>query len=261
MSEVLSSTESEFPRLDFWREELLKRLLWITAVFMAIRIVVAFITTPDYFVLVLYLPVVIAIGVPRLGYAIRALCLIGLFYFVGLYTMKVSGPGGGTHAWAMVFFSLTGLFFGFRWGIVAIGLYLGTIIVIGHLIVNVEMLIMPRYQELCLDPVVWYEFFATMFVGGSIALASMMYIVNKLTDATEHLEERVDERTNELELALEKVKLLSGLLPICAQCKKVRDDGGYWNDVESFITEHSEAQFSHGICPECAIKIYPEYSP
>lgn len=66
-------------------------------------------------------------------------------------------------------------------------------------------------------------------------------------------------RNMELEVALAKVKLLSGLLPICASCKKIRDDEGYWQQVEVYIKEHSEAQFSHGICPECMHKLYPEF--
>jgi len=62
----------------------------------------------------------------------------------------------------------------------------------------------------------------------------------------------------ELKEALENVKLLSGLLPICSFCKKIRDDEGYWKDVEKFIRAHSGATFSHGICPECMDKQYGE---
>ncbi len=62
----------------------------------------------------------------------------------------------------------------------------------------------------------------------------------------------------ELMDALSKVKTLSGLLPICSHCKKIRDDKGYWNQIESYIHEHSEAEFSHSICRECAEKYYPE---
>ena len=62
--------------------------------------------------------------------------------------------------------------------------------------------------------------------------------------------------------ALSQVKLLSGFLPICASCKKIRDDKGYWNQIESYIKERSEVEFSHSICPECAKKLYPEiYDP
>jgi hypothetical protein len=63
----------------------------------------------------------------------------------------------------------------------------------------------------------------------------------------------------ELQSALAQVKRLSGFLPICASCKKIRDDKGYWQQIEQYITEHSEALFSHGICPECAEKLYPEF--
>ncbi len=64
----------------------------------------------------------------------------------------------------------------------------------------------------------------------------------------------------ELEGALAEVNTLSGLLPICASCKKIRDDQGYWNQIESYIQAHSDAEFSHGICPDCAQRLYPEIS-
>jgi tetratricopeptide (TPR) repeat protein len=61
----------------------------------------------------------------------------------------------------------------------------------------------------------------------------------------------------ELQAALDQVKQLSGLLPICSGCKKIRDDGGYWQDVAVYIRDHSEAEFSHGICPDCRERLYP----
>lgn len=66
------------------------------------------------------------------------------------------------------------------------------------------------------------------------------------------------QRNEELRKALAKIKTLSGLLPICASCKKIRDDHGYWTQLESYISEHSEAEFTHGCCPECMKKLYPE---
>ena len=62
----------------------------------------------------------------------------------------------------------------------------------------------------------------------------------------------------ELRDALANLKRLSGLLPICASCKKIRDDQGYWHQVENYMQDHAEVEFSHGICPECAAKLYPE---
>jgi len=64
---------------------------------------------------------------------------------------------------------------------------------------------------------------------------------------------------HELQEALAKVKKLSGFLPICASCKKIRNDQGYWMQIEAYIRDHSEAEFSHGICPECMKKLYPDY--
>ncbi|GAB4347452.1 MAG: hypothetical protein Kow0089_24920 [Desulfobulbaceae bacterium] len=61
-----------------------------------------------------------------------------------------------------------------------------------------------------------------------------------------------------LQEALAEVRTLSGFLPICASCKKIRDDRGYWNQIEAYIREHSDAEFSHGLCPECAQKLYPD---
>ena len=73
----------------------------------------------------------------------------------------------------------------------------------------------------------------------------------------DNLENLVEERTRELKESLEKVNFLSGMLPICASCKKIRDDKGYWNQIEAYIGKHSDATFSHGICPDCAKRLYP----
>ena len=70
-------------------------------------------------------------------------------------------------------------------------------------------------------------------------------------------EQERDEVINELQKALSEVKTLRGLLPICCNCKKIRDDNGYWNRIESYIQSHSEAEFSHGICPDCLKELYP----
>jgi hypothetical protein len=63
---------------------------------------------------------------------------------------------------------------------------------------------------------------------------------------------------NELQKALSEVKTLRGFLPICSSCKKIRDDTGYWNQLEAYIHNHTDAQLSHGICPDCAEKLYPD---
>ena len=87
----------------------------------------------------------------------------------------------------------------------------------------------------------------------------------ELSKSYAEVDQKVKERTAELSLAnselqkaLSEVKTLKGFLPICATCKKIRDDKGYWNQIESYIEARSEAEFSHGICPDCQKKLYPD---
>ncbi|MBI5215748.1 MAG: PAS domain S-box protein [Ignavibacteriae bacterium] len=80
-------------------------------------------------------------------------------------------------------------------------------------------------------------------------------------DITErrHGEELREKLIRDLEQAIYNVKTLTGLLPICASCKKIRDDSGYWNQVEAYLIEHTDLTLTHGICPECMKKLYPQY--
>jgi len=75
-------------------------------------------------------------------------------------------------------------------------------------------------------------------------------------DITERkkVEEALKEEHRRLQQALDEVRTLRGIVPICAHCKKIRDDKGYWNQVEQYISDHTEARFSHGICPSCLEK-------
>ena len=71
--------------------------------------------------------------------------------------------------------------------------------------------------------------------------------------------EKIVIQKKELEQALKTIQTLKGLIPICSNCKKVRDDKGFWNTVETYIQERSDAKFSHGICPDCIKKLYPDF--
>ena len=84
--------------------------------------------------------------------------------------------------------------------------------------------------------------------------------IETLRDITnaKRLEFEREQLIAELQEAIGKVQVLSGLLPICASCKNIRDDKGYWNQIESYISAHSLAKFTHGICPKCAKKLYPD---
>ena len=67
------------------------------------------------------------------------------------------------------------------------------------------------------------------------------------------------EKVKELKQALAEVRTLKGIVPICANCKNVRDDQGYWNRVESYLNEHTEADFTHAVCPDCMKRLYPQF--
>jgi len=86
-------------------------------------------------------------------------------------------------------------------------------------------------------------------------------ILVTIRDATERIraEQEREKLIRELQEAMEKIKTLKGLVPICMHCKNIRDDEGFWQKVEIYVQEHSDAQFSHGICPSCLKKYYPEY--
>ncbi|MBN1993555.1 MAG: hypothetical protein JW953_12720 [Anaerolineae bacterium] len=84
--------------------------------------------------------------------------------------------------------------------------------------------------------------------------------IDPLVIENARLYELAQERADSLEKALKELKILRGIIPICTSCKKIRTDEGYWQQVETYIGEHSEALFSHGVCPECMEKLYPEYT-
>jgi hypothetical protein len=89
--------------------------------------------------------------------------------------------------------------------------------------------------------------------------------MQELVERNQILEAMVAERTAELHAqnlklseAMANVRTLKGLVPICAACKQIRDDAGFWHQVESYVRDHTEAEFSHGLCPECAPRYFPK---
>lgn len=82
---------------------------------------------------------------------------------------------------------------------------------------------------------------------------------NQLIDKRRQAETALKEEITLHKQALDKVKLLSGFLPICASCKQIRDDRGYWNQIETYIRDNSEVEFTHSICPACANKLYGDF--
>jgi hypothetical protein len=93
-------------------------------------------------------------------------------------------------------------------------------------------------------------------VGTSYLQEPFSLVFSELAKAKEELAAEAEE----LRKALAEVRTLRGLLPICSHCKRVRDDRGYWRQLESYLREHSHVDFTHGVCPECLKRYYPEYA-
>jgi hypothetical protein len=107
----------------------------------------------------------------------------------------------------------------------------------------------------------------SLFMASGLAFISPLFLAIKRSEEVLRLAhaKAVEEQAarekliNELQEALANIRTLKGLIPICSSCKKVRDDKGYWQQVEVYVRDHSEAEFTHGICPDCFRKLYPTY--
>jgi HAMP domain-containing protein len=101
-------------------------------------------------------------------------------------------------------------------------------------------------------------------VQGNDEIGDMARAVEKFLEDRRLLvqtQENLRQNIVELEKAFDEIKTLRGIIPICSSCKKIRDDKGYWNQIETYIRKHSDADFSHSICPACAKKLYPDFYP
>lgn len=122
------------------------------------------------------------------------------------------------------------------------------------------------------DPHLALELLLSTYANAVHQNAELVRTREDLRSLNEELEAKVTARTaalaaevtvreqlyEELQASMEKIKTLSGIVPICMWCKKIRDDAGYWNQVETFVSAHSDATFTHGLCEECVEKYYPE---
>ena len=172
----------------------------------------------------------------------------GLLFISVAFLFNVAiGAGKGTAIFWLYLFPLVYLYYmGKKEGVYAIILFFLSLSI---LLLNAFPIVTYAYNtgtslrylaSFILVSLIAYAFEASREKYGSLLLDSH----HQLAEEKQHLEQ-----------ALKELKRLSGLLPICANCKKIRNDKGYWQQVEIYIREHSEAVFSHGICPDCAEKL------
>ena len=107
--------------------------------------------------------------------------------------------------------------------------------------------------------IIWMDVWATPLFDNAGRIEALLGVFVDATQRRRHVAER-ERLIAELSQALMTVKTLSGLVPICSSCKKVRDDRGFWNQLEEYLGRHSDARLSHGLCPDCAEEICPEIS-
>ncbi|MFC1669216.1 hypothetical protein ACFL20_02410 [Spirochaetota bacterium] len=156
-----------------------------------------------------------------------------LYITVFAFLVTNFNKGGGTSAFIVII--TISWFYGLKAGIIA---------GVASFPVNILMYMVTGY-----DP---SEMFQGSGLFGTFSLITLGAIVGRMSD----LSVKLNISIRDLENALKQVKVLRGLLPICASCKNIRDDSGYWTQIESYISSHSDAQFSHSICPDCAEKLY-----
>lgn len=216
----------------------------------------------------------------RINYHVRCFFLLAMVYVLAVVDLLFFGIAEDWQLYLFSFAVLMTIFLGWKAGIVAVLLGELTFVLValqisaGSIVITASAMISPVPTKM---NILTFGLMFLMVTGVVVsALAAVMrefeiaWRQERLATGLvqlerDRLELRVVQRTKELQdnntrlkAALEDVKTLEGLLPICSQCKKIRDDKGYWNKLEFYISKHSEAEFSHGICPECAQCLYPE---
>ena len=176
---------------------------------------------------------------------------VNAMFFGGmlLYMTILGGEGGSKALWLFTFplvaFFLLSTVEGLVWTMV---MYLGALCVFWIPYLGVSTY---RYQGQFIT-----RFSAVYFIISVLAFW-FEYLRQHYRKGMELEHLRLQAERSALQEALSKVRQLSGMLPICSSCKKVRDDQGYWTQIEAYISTHSDAEFSHGICPDCGEQLYP----
>jgi|WetSurMetagenome_2_1015567.scaffolds.fasta_scaffold42751_3 hypothetical protein len=200
---------------------------------------------------------------PRVWYVLPALTFAAcsVFYFVAdepgqriiWFALAVSLPLLFTAVLVLRRWSVERFIF---YPIIAFEMILVSILMLAR---AVWFLFIPEFSFFMDSPFQFYFFMSAMLLQVIIAISFIMLNSERLHKELVSAKEDLKMKITELEQSMSEVKVLSGLLPICASCKRIRDENNNWTQLELYIRARSEAEFSHGICPECAKKLYPEH--
>ena len=162
---------------------------------------------------------------------------------------------------------IAGMVLGLWGGIICAGLNLVALFIVARMWMSGYLSFPGDMREFVLQPTVWATLGITIiittsvfFMSASGLLSGLKKQMDTINDQKMKLEKRsaqLAQSNRELQEALAKVKTLSGLLPICSNCKKIRDDRGYWQQVERYVQDHSQAEFTHSLCPDCLWELHP----
>lgn len=143
------------------------------------------------------------------------------------------------------------------------GVPIGLFLISWGMVMLGEIMFASVYLELVPDNVFTMNFMHAAALAASVLWSFTLTKQIRLRSARQRalLEQQVMARTAELEKALNEVKTLEGLLPVCSSCKNIRDESGAWHAVETYVSQRTDADFSHSICPDCVTRLYPDFQP
>jgi len=186
----------------------------------------------------------------------------GVFF---LFLIVYGGVGNATYVWTFLYPLITLFLLGARWGTNLSFLFLAITCLVFTLgetfdfITSYSIYLKIRYIPAYISIYVIALLMEKVREIFHHRLNATKTELEKTVVELEHANVEKETLITELRKTMKEIRLLQGILPICAQCKKIRDDKGYWAQVEEYITVRSDAQFSHSICPDCAKQLYPDF--
>lgn len=204
----------------------------------------------------------------KVSYYYQAGYLIMMFLLIGVGGILQFGLAAGGSALLVVSGPMATLLFGARVGFSVLTFSLGFLVVVGYLTVTGTLVPRIDLSSYYLIPTTWLTTFVAWSFSG-IGMALSLHVFNKsMTNALaaskesqENLRKQqiiLEEVIAEKEAAIREIRQLQGIIPICSYCHNIRSEEGAWDQLESYISKHSDAKFTHGVCPDCFEKVSSE---